>query len=113
VNHGIKNNNIIHIDETKISNTMEELFEIKKHIINNKLNSVLFVSHPTHSRRIEILANTFANYKESNIDISFASADYTKSWDKNFYFLHYESTKLVFLEAIKIIYNYIKYSIIL
>lgn len=107
------------IDESKIinisdaSNTMEELFVIKKYLNDNNLISVTFVSHPTHSLRIKLLANLIANYDEDNIKINFVSADHTNVWNKNSYFLEIESIKLVFLEYLKIMYNLIKYSIFL
>lgn len=113
IKNGVKETNIIHIDQTIISNTMEELFEVKKYLIKNNMKSVLFVSHPTHSRRINILANTIANYDSHNIKISFAAADHTGVWNKDFYFLKYDSIKLVFSETIKIFYNLIKYTILL
>jgi len=111
--HGIKGLDIIHIDNTIVTNTMEELFEVKKYLLQNNLKSVLFVSHPTHSRRIQILANVVADYDKSNIEMSFASADHTKVWNKDLYYFEFESIKLVFLETIKIFYNLAKYTLLL
>jgi uncharacterized SAM-binding protein YcdF (DUF218 family) len=113
VKNGVKSSNIIHIDETVISNTMDELIAVKKYLLQNNMKSVLFVSHPTHSRRIKILANLIADYDINNIKISFASADHTYVWDKQKYFFNLISIKLVFLEILKIPYNLIKYYIFL
>lgn len=99
---------IIYID--KVLNTMEELIALKKYIIDNNLKDILIVSHPTHSLRIELMANILLNYKKENINLTFISADHTKVWDKQLYFLEIESIKLVFLELIKIIYNFTRYS---
>ncbi|WP_368029616.1 YdcF family protein [Arcobacter sp. s6] len=111
----IKNNiiksNILYLNH--VSNTMEELLEIKKYLKENNLNKVIFISHPTHSLRIKLLANIIADYEKDNIQINFVSADDTKVWNKQYYFLEWQSIKLVFLELIKIPYNLIKYTIFL
>jgi len=99
--------NIISINN--VSNTMEELIEIKKYLKKNNFKSVLFITHPTHMLRIKLLADFFLDYKKENININFASADHTNLWNKNLYFLEFESIKLVFLEIIKIIFNFSKY----
>lgn len=113
VENGVKQNDIMHIDQTKVSNTMEEIIEVKNYLIRNNIKSVLFVTHPTHTLRIKILANLLEDYDKENIKISFASADHTQVWSSQYYFLELESIKLVFLEYLKIMYNLIKYSIFL
>jgi len=109
VNNGVKSNDIIQIDETLVSNTMEEVHEIKDYLINNNMKSVLFITHPTHTLRIKIFANLLEDFDKENIKINFASADHTKIWSSKYYFLDLESIKLVFLEYLKIIYNLVKY----
>jgi len=113
VSHGVKESNIIQIDETQITNTMEELFAVKTYMQKHHMHHVLFVSHPTHTRRIKTLANMLAHYDTSNIQVSFAAADHTKVWHKNLYFLNLASIKLVFLEVLKIFYNLVKYTLLL
>jgi len=113
VSHGVKESNIIQIDEKHISNTMEELFAVKAYMQEHHMHHVLFVSHPTHTRRIEILANMIAHYNTSNIQISFAAADHTNVWNKNLYFFNLVSIKLVFSEVLKIFYNLVKYTVLL
>jgi uncharacterized SAM-binding protein YcdF (DUF218 family) len=111
IQKGVKPSNIIHI--AHVSNTMEELIEIKKYLLKHHLKTVLFVTHPTHTRRIKILANFIADYDDANITISFSEADDTKVWNKNLYFLNFESIKLVLLEYLKIFYNLLKYTVFL
>jgi uncharacterized SAM-binding protein YcdF (DUF218 family) len=113
VKNGVKEDDIIHIDQTRVSNTMEEIIEIKNYLTKNNMRSVLFVTHPSHTLRIKILANLLENYDKKNINISFASADHTHVWSSQYYFLEWESIKLVLLEYLKIVYNLIKYSIFL
>lgn len=110
-NNGLNRNNIINIKN--ISNTAEELIEIKKYLKQNDFKSVLFVTHPTHTLRIKLLANLLEDYEKEDIKINFASADHTKVWSSQYYFLELESIKLVFSEYIKIVYNLIKYTIFL
>ena len=113
VKNGVKENDIIHIDQTQVSNTMDEIIGVKNYLIKNNMKSVLFVTHPTHTLRIKILANILEDYDKEHIKISFASADHTKVWSRKYYFLEWESIKLVFLEYLKIVYNLVKYSVFL
>lgn len=99
--------NIINLDG--VSNTMEELIAVKKYLIENNMHKVTFISHPTHSLRIKLLANIIAEYKKDNIQVNIVSADHTEAWNKQYYFLEWESFKLVFLELLKIAYNFLKY----
>ena len=110
-NNGLNRNNIINIKN--ISNTAEELTEIKKYLKQNNFKSVLFVTHPTHTLRIKLLANILEDYEKEDIRINFVSADHTKVWSSKYYFLELESIKLVFSEYLKIVYNLIKYTIFL
>ena len=64
---------------------MEELLFIKKYMLYNNYKSVLFVSHPQHSRRISVLANFIANYKENDLQFSIVSCD-LEWWDKSNYY---------------------------
>lgn len=109
IDNNVKSEDIIQIKE--VTNTMEELIKVKNYLIRNNLRSVLFVTHPTHTRRIKLLANNIAHYKDMDISLSFVAADDTKAWNKNLFFLNYTSFKLVFLETLKIFYNIIKYKL--
>lgn len=108
---GVDKDNILNIKN--ISNTVEELIEVKKYLKQNNFKSVLFVTHPTHTLRIKLLANILEDYEKEDIKINFASADHTKIWSSQYYFLELESIKLVFSEYLKIVYNLIKYTIFL
>jgi uncharacterized SAM-binding protein YcdF (DUF218 family) len=110
-NNIISTDNVVRI--TNVTNTVEELEKVKKYLLDRNFKSVIFVTHPTHTLRIKILANILEDYDKENIKISFVSADHTKVWSSQFYFLEPESIKLVFLEYLKIVYNLIKYSIFL
>ncbi len=107
--NNIKKENIIHIDGSIISNTMEELFFIKKYLLKNNLKSVIFVSHPQHSRRIRILANIIASYKKDGILVTIVACKVT-NWDKNKYYKKKNSLIAALSETLKLVYNLIKYS---
>lgn len=107
----IDKSNIINLENVK--NTMEELIKIKKYLRNNNLKKVIFVSHPSHSLRIKLLANIIADYNKDNIQINLISADETKVWNRQYYFLEIESIKKVFWELLKIPYNLFKYTVFL
>jgi len=109
--HKINESMIIYLK--RLPNTMKELIEIKKYLKQNNFKSVLFVTHPTHTLRIKLLANFLEDYEKEDIKINFASADHTKVWSSQYYFLELESIKLVFSEYLKIVYNFIKYTIFL
>ena len=109
--HKINESMIIYLE--RLPNTMEELIEVKKFLNKNHFKSVLFVTHPTHTLRIKLLANLLEDYEKEDIKINFASADHTKVWSSQYYFLELESIKLVFSEYLKIVYNFIKYTIFL
>ena len=106
-NHGIKEKDIIHIKGA--TNTMEELFYLKNYMLKHHYNSVIFVSHPFHSRRIISLAKYIANYNQANIRVSVVSCDFNK-WNKNNYYLNKQNFIATLSETIKLIYNLIKYS---
>lgn len=109
--HKINESMIIYLE--RLPNTMEELIEVKKILNKNHFKSVLFVTHPTHTLRIKLLANLLEDYEKEDIKINFVSADHTKVWSSQYYFLELESIKLVFSEYLKIVYNFIKYTIFL
>ena len=111
LNQNIQNENIFHVDKKMITNTMEELLFIKKYMLYNNYKSVLFVSHPQHSRRISVLANFIANYKENDLQFSIVSCD-LEWWDKSNYYKNKTSLVTTFRETMKLIYNLLKYNFI-
>ena len=93
LNNDIENNDIIHIDKSIISNTMEEVFFIKKYMLIHNYKSVIFVSHPQHSKRISILAKYVADYEESGLKLVVVSCN-PQLWNKTSYFTNESSFKV-------------------
>lgn len=108
LNQDLKNKNIINIDKTIIQNTMEEVLFIKKYMLYNNYNSVIFVTHPTHSRRIKTFAEYIGHYRESGLTLSIVSCD-THWWNKEKYYLNRTAVNETMYEIIKLFYNLIKY----
>lgn len=108
----IKNKNIFHADFNMVVNTMEEVLFIKKYMLHYNYKSVLFVSHPQHSRRIITLANFVADYKEAGLRLSVVSCnpDY---WNKGNYYTNKISLMSTLQETMKLIYNITKYNFLL
>lgn len=109
IDNKVDKKKIIHINKKLITNTMEEIFFIKKYMLYNNLKSVLIVSHPQHSRRIRTLSKYIANYKESGLNLYIASCN-PSWWNKNTYNLNDTSFKVTMREMIKLVYNVVKYS---
>lgn len=102
-NNDVPKQDIIYIDQSIACNTMEEVLFIKQYMIRHHMKSVIFVSHPHHSRRITILANSIAEYKEAGLNLIVASVE-PRKWSRDEY---YKST---ISEIVKLFYNLIKYS---
>ena len=109
LNQNIKKENIVHISKKLITNTMEEVLFIKKYMLHNNYKSVLFVSHPQHSRRIFSLANLIADYKGAGLSLSIASCN-PGWWEKNRYYTNQISFLVTMQEIEKLFYNLLKYS---
>lgn len=108
LNNGIKNKDIIHIGKSVIANTMEEVYFIKKYMLAHHYKSVIFVSHPQHSRRISTLAKTVADYEEAGLHLVVASCN-PSWWNRNAYYINELAFKETINETGKLIYNLIKY----
>lgn len=93
-------------------NTYEELKIIKDFIQKNNLNNIIFISEPTHSRRIDILIKNFYKFNELNIKYTIISYN-SVWWDKNNIFKSKKSIKSIIIETTKIIYNLIYYNLII
>ncbi len=107
--NGVKEKNIIHINRSMITNTMEEVFFIKEYMLKHKYKTVIFVSHPHHSRRISTLANVIANYKDVELKLEVVSCN-PSWWHKERYYLDETSIKISISETVKLFYNLLKYS---
>lgn len=108
LNKGVQNKNIIHINETIVKNTMEEVFFIKKYMLTHNYKSVIFITHPQHSRRISSLAKYIADYDKYGLKFTIVSCN-PYWWDKALYFANKTSFKVTILETIKLFYNLLKY----
>ncbi len=107
-NNGIASGDIIYIDRSIIINTMEEIYFIKKYMLAHNYKSVLFVSHPQHSRRIATLAETIADYEEAGLHLQVASCN-PSWWNRTAYYTNEASFKVTILEMGKLVYNLVKY----
>ncbi len=107
LDQNIKDENIFHVN--RITNTMEELFFIKKYMLHNNYKSVVFVSHPHHSRRIEMLANIIAGYKDNGLNLSIVNCN-PVYWEKNKYYTNKTALTATLLDAVKLVYNLVKYN---
>jgi len=108
IKHGIDLENIIYY---KASNTMQEVKIIKKYLIEHHLDSVIFVTDPPHSRRVEMLANTICKFDDEGIKIYIVGSD-VSWWNKDKYYLSRNGLLFASLEIIKIPYNYMIYNIL-
>jgi hypothetical protein len=93
-----------------VSNTYNELFLIKKIMIENKFNSVLIVTTPPHSRRVNFLINQYVDFKSSNLTYTVVSSS-PEWWNKKYYYKNNKAINFVIHEIFKLTYNLIDYSI--
>jgi len=106
LNQHMQNKNLIHIDKSILANTMEEVFFIKKYMLTHNYKSVIFVSHPQHSRRISTLAKYIANYEKSGLTLQVVSCN-PIWWNKSL--SNKISIHVTIREIGKLFYNLIKY----
>jgi len=109
LNNGIEEKNIINIDRSMISNTMEEVFFIKKYMLYHHYKNVLIVSHPHHSLRIKTLSNWIAHYKESELKLVVASCN-PSWWNAGAYYKNKAAFQMTMIEIEKLLYNVTKYN---
>lgn len=105
---GVKPQNIVHVDKNIIFNTMEEVFFIKMYMLKHNMKSVVFVSHPQHSRRISALAKNVADYEGSGLKFSVASCN-PVWWDRDHYYKNKTALLVTAHETGKLFYNLLKY----
>ena len=107
--NGVNEKKIIHVNKGIIDNTMEEVLFIKKYMLHYNYQSVLFVSHPQHSRRISLLAQLIGKYEENHLNISIVSCN-PLWWNSTDYYKNKIAFVVTFDELKKIGYNLIKYA---
>ncbi len=106
--NGVQSQDIVHVDETVITNTMEEIFFIKMYMLQHNLKSVIFVSHPHHSRRISTLAKAVADYNEAGLQLITISCN-PEMWNREHYYKNKTAVRVTLIEIGKLCYNLIKY----
>jgi hypothetical protein len=104
----LKDENIIY--NSKTFNTYEELKFAKEFMIKNNYKSIIIISSEPHSKRIDILISNFLNFSENNIKYTIVGED-ADWWDKEEYYYNNKAIFFILRELIKIIYNYLFYSI--
>lgn len=106
---GIDPDDTINIDETMISNTVEELLFIKAYMLRHHYSSVLFVSHPTHSGRILKFADLIAEYDEHGLHLMVVSTE-PRWWDREHFYTNRQAIEESLKEVFKLVYGLIKYN---
>lgn len=102
---GIKKDNIVFNSE--VENTLEEVFFLKKYMIEHDMHSVMFVTDAPHSRRVQFFASNVANYENSNINYIIVATQ-NDWWEKDKYYSNPEAVISVVNECIKLTYYYIQ-----
>ena len=97
--------NIIY--EKSPKNTMEEMIFLEKYMMSKHYQSVLIVTDPFHSRRVDFLIKQFAKKLKGKYIIVSSNPPW---WNKYYYFLNLKALGLSLCEIVKIVYNYIKYT---
>ena len=109
INNGINKENIVHVKRDMVFNTMEEVLFIKKYMLYHHYKSVVIVSHPQHSRRIQTFAKYFAKYGDSGLTLHIVSCQ-PRWWNAQKYYENEISRNVTFMEVEKLIYNVLKYN---
>jgi len=109
IKHGLADKNIIYLHHS--TNTYNEIRLVKYYLLKHKLHSVIFITDPPHSRRIQILVDFIVNYKKDDLTYTIVSSN-AKWWNKNTFFLEKNALIFAISEVIKIPYNYIAYGIL-
>jgi len=102
----ILNHNVIFVENLK--NTMAEIMYLDALMLKNNYSSVLIVTDPPHTRRVDLMIKEFTRNLHDNYTIVGSNAQW---WNKNLYFTNFKSIKFVCSELIKIVYNSVKYSL--
>lgn len=103
---GIERDNLVF--NSKAENTLEEIFFIKKYMIEHSLHSVMFITDPPHSRRIDFFASKIANYQDVNLSYIIVATQ-NEWWDRDRYYTNPEAIIFVINESVKLTYYYIQY----
>ena len=102
---GVTEENIIF--NTTAQNTLEEIFFIKKYLLEHHLHSVMFITDPPHSRRISYFASNIAHYEDANLSYSVVATD-NDWWNRATYYTNPEAVVFVVNESIKLTYYFVQ-----
>ncbi len=92
-----------------VKNTKEEIDFIEGLLFRIHFKSIIFVTEPMNSRRIDFFIQNFNKYLKKDVQYTFVSTN-INWWNKYLYFTNTKSLVYSFLELSKITYNYIKYT---
>lgn len=109
LHNGISEKDIVHIRREMVFNTMEEVLFIKQYMLFHHYTSVLIVSHPQHSRRIETFAKYIADYKKAGLELHIAAC-HPSWWNAQRYYENRTAFKVTVMEVGKLFYNFLKYN---
>ena len=102
---GVKEEDIIF--NTTVQNTLEEIFFIKKYLLEHHLHSVIFITDAPHSRRISYFASNIAHYEDANLSYSVVATD-NAWWKRDTYYTNPEAVIFVVNESIKLTYYFVQ-----
>ena len=99
--------NIVFIHD--IGNTMQEVIYIKNLLDQYNYQSVIIVTSPTHSRRVDLLIQHLNQKLGSHYAYIIVSSQ-PQWWNKYTYFMNLKALGLSLLETNKLIFNFFKYT---
>jgi len=106
--HGVRRSDIFFLENMK--NTYTEIKTIKEYMQKYRYKTVLIVSDPPHSNRIQYLVNLF-QYKKNNLNVKIIASD-VWWWNKNKYFDSFRSFWEAMKEVLGMGYYYVRYTLI-
>ena len=107
--HGVAEKSIVYAKNT--TNTMREVVFVKNYMAKHHYKSVIFVSHPPHSRRIMFLAKFINNYDDANLSCIVVGSD-VKWWDRTHYYKDERARMVVKEQMSKLVHNFIAYGVL-
>jgi len=105
IENGISKSDVVFLDN--MENTYLEIKTIKAYMLKYGYKTVLIVSDPPHSKRIQYLVDLF-QYKKNNLDVKIIGSD-VLWWNKNKYVDSFQSFWEAMQEMIGLGYYYVRY----
>lgn len=103
---GIESTNIVFLSNT--GSTYQEILSVKHYMIKNSYKNVIFVSEPTHSRRISILVD-FLNYTDADLSYILVSSD-VGWWNRSYFYNNILALQISIIEIIKLVHHSFVYN---